>query len=293
MSISAKDVKALRDRTGAGMMDCKKALIENDGDFDLAAEWLQKKSIIKREKKADRVAAEGLIHIWANDDSTAAIVLEVNCETDFVSRNDDFVAFVHEITKTIGESGISTLDDIDKVSFDGKSVDEVLTEKTATIGEKIDLRRMARYENAAGTVGHYIHAGGQIGVLTDVEGKDEGFARDVAMHIAAMKPAYLSPDEVSEEATAQQEGIFRARLLEEGKPEKIIPRILEGQIAKWRNEHSLLEQPFVKNPDVSVRQHQDNTDGVTLKGFVRLEVGEGIEKQESNLAEEVAAQLKG
>lgn len=293
MSISAKDVKALRDRTGAGMMDCKKALQANDGDFDASVDWLQKKSIIKSEKKADRVAAEGLIHIWANDDATAAVVLEVNCETDFVSRNDDFVGFVHKMADAIGESGISSLDEVNTVSIDGRPIEEALNEKISTIGEKIELRRMMRYENAEGTIGHYIHAGGQIGVLTNVEGKDAGFARDVAMHTAAMKPSYLSPDEVDETLAAQQEDVFRVRLAEEGKPEKIIPRILQGQMAKWRNEHSLLEQPFVKNPDMSVRQHQENLGNVTIKSFFRLEVGEGIEKQESNLAAEVAEQLKG
>lgn len=292
MSISAKDVKALRDRSGAGMMDCKKALVENDGDFEAALEWLQKKSIIKSQKKADRVAAEGLVHIWKNDDATAATLVEVNCETDFVSRNADFVAFVADLTNAIGQSGISSIDELEQVSFNGKSIADALNEQIATIGENIRLRRIARLESTDGVIGSYTHAGSQIGVLTQVTGADEDFARDVSMHAAAMKPGYLAPEDVSDEAAAKQNEIFMARLKEEGKPDHIIPRIIEGQMKKWRNEYSLLEQPFVKNPDLTVRQYQ-NEQGANIQTFIRFEVGEGIEKQESNLAEEVAATLKG
>lgn len=292
MSISAKEVKALRDSSGAGMMDCKKALVENDGNFEAALVWLQKKSIIKSEKKSSRVAAEGLVHIWQNEAGTSATIIEINCETDFVSRNDDFVSFVNGLANAIGESGISSLDQLDQVTIGGKSISSVITDKISTIGENIQLRRLARLDATNGSVGCYIHAGGQIGVLTQVTGDNADAARDVSMHAAAMKPAYLSPDDVSPEAAAQQEEIFTARLKEEGKPDHIVPRILLGQMKKWRNEYSLLAQPFVKNPDLSVSQFQKEA-GVTIDAFVRFEVGEGIERVSVNLADEVAAALKG
>jgi len=294
MSISAKDVKKLRDMTGAGMMDCKKALQETDGDFDAAVEYLQKKSIIKAGKKADRVAAEGLVRVWVNSDNTDAVIVEVNSETDFVARNDQFIDLVGKVADAIGTSGITSMDELGDAMIGDQSVPDYITAQVSTIGENIKLRRFHRIANADGLVDHYIHAGDQIGVVLEVSGRPEvgAFGRDVAMHVAAMKPKYLSPDDVDEEAAAKQAEIFRAQLAEEGKPEKIIPRIMEGKMAKWRNEHSLLKQAFVKNPDISVEEFQKEQDGLTILSFVRFEVGDGIEKEETNLADEVAAQLR-
>lgn len=293
MSVSAQDVKKLRDLTSAGMMDCKKALQETDGDFDAAVEWLQVKGITKAQKKSDRVAAEGLVHIWQSDDGKAATLVEVNSETDFVARNEDFIKFVEAFTQAIGKSGAGSIEELDGVTFEGKSVAETLAARTATIGENIKLRRVARVSVDDGVLGVYIHAGSQIGVVTKVTGesgeKAEQFARDVAMHVAAMKPFYLTPEDVTEEEVVKQTEIFAALVREEGKDEKFVPKIVEGKIRKWRNDLALLEQPFVKNPELTVRKYQDELGGVKLEAFVRFEVGEGVEKQESNLADEVAA----
>lgn len=292
MSVSAKDVKRLRDMTGAGMMDCKRALQEVDGDFDAAVEYLQKKSIIKGGKKEGRIAAEGLVKFWTNEAGTEAVLLEVNCETDFVSRNDQFQAFVQEAVTAIGTSGITSIDELDQVELHGEAMPQYVLKLTATIGEKLSIRRFERVAVPEGAVGAYAHAGNQIGVLTKVTGRGDAevaeFARDVAMHIAAMKPGYLSPDDVSEEAAQKQAEIFAARLAEQGKPEHIIPRILEGQMRKWRNENALLEQAFVKNTDLTVGQLTEQLGGIQLESFLRYQVGEGIEKKADNLAEEVA-----
>jgi elongation factor Ts len=297
MSISAKDVKKLRDLTGAGMMDCKKALVETDGDVDAAVEYLQVKGMAKAKKKAGRTAAQGLVSVWTNADATAAALVEVNSETDFVARNEQFISFVDTVTTALGEAGVENIEAAESVKIDGKDLETVVQEQIATIGENIKVRRVHRFEANDGFVGTYIHHGSQVGVLVAVSGEKndttEEFARDIAMHVAAMKPAYLTPEDVSEEAAEKQAGIFHAQLIEEGKPEKIIPRIMEGKMKKWRNESSLLEQAFVKDTDLTVRQHQDQVGDVKLTGFVRFEVGEGIEKDEANLADEVAAALKG
>jgi elongation factor Ts len=296
MSISAQDVKKLRDVTGAGMMDCKKALVEVEGDFDAAVEYLQKKGMAKAAKKAGRITAEGLVHTWVSADNREAVLVEVNCETDFVSRNEQFQAFVATLTEAIGTSGITSVAELDDAKLsNGKSVPDYVAEQIAVIGENMSVRRLTRYTVGEGVIGCYIHAGGQIGVLTVVEGSasEEAaqFARDVAMHAAAMKPAYLSADEFSDEEVAKQTEIFTAQLQEEGKKEEMIPKIVAGKIRKWRNENSLLEQPFVKNPDVTVGGLMNTISGAKLIAFSRLEVGEGIEKQQTDLAAEVAATL--
>ncbi len=295
MAISAKLVKELRDMTGAGMMDCKKALVETDGDVEAAAEFLQKKGIAKAAKKAGRVAAEGLVDTWTSDDETEGVLVEINCETDFVSRNEQFQNFVAAVTKTIGDSDANTVEAALELDHDGSSLQDAIKEAIATIGENIQLRRFERFSVDEGVVAEYIHAGNQIAVLVQVEGdadKAGDFGRDVAMHIAAMNPGFLSADDIDEETAAKQEEIFTAQVHEEGKPEHIIPRIVEGKMGKWRKEQNLLDQAFVKNPDLTVAGYQDETGDVTIAGFVRYQVGEGIEKEESNLADEVA-QLQG
>lgn len=297
MAISAKLVKELRDMTGAGMMDCKKALVETDGDLEAAVEYLQVKGIAKAGKKAGRVAAEGLVDFWLAEDQKSGVLVEVNCETDFVSRNEQFQAFVGKITNAIGASDVSDVDAALELEVDGHSLADLIKENIATIGENMNLRRFERISVDNGFVAPYIHAGAQIGVLVAVEGDATDaateFGRDVAMHVAAMKPGYLSPSDVSDEDADKQAEIFAAQMKEEGKPENIIERIVTGKMSKWRNEQALLMQPFVKNPDLSVGDFQKEVGGVTLVGFTRYEVGEGIEKQEANLADEVAAQLKG
>jgi elongation factor Ts len=299
MGISAKEVKALRDRTGAGMMDCKRALEEHDGDMDASVEYLEKKGIAAAKKKSGRVAAEGLVRAWTSEDATEAVLVEINSETDFVARNDQFQNFSDKVTAAIGESDALSADELDQVDVNGKTVTAYTTETIASLGENISVRRFARFNADEGLVGTYIHAGDQIGVLVKVNSSGdadrdevEDFARDVAMHIAAMNPPYVSPSEIPDEDRSSQEEIFSAQMKEEGKPENIIPKIVNGKIKKWESEVSLLQQPFVKDTDKTVADYQDAFGGVSIEEFVRFQVGEGIEKQESDLRKEVAEQLK-
>ena len=299
MAVTAQDVKKLREMSGAGMMDCKKALVETGGDFDDAMEYLQKKGMAAAAKKADRVAAEGLIQDWTSEDGSRGVLVEVNCETDFVARNDQFQQFVEKAARLIGRSDVGSIEELDQVEAEGgQNLEAYTTAQVATIGENIQIRRFERFEADGGVVGSYIHAGGQIGVLVklsvDGEASEETqeLARDIAMHVAAMNPAYLSPDDVPEDVAQQQSEIFGAQVKNEGKPENIIPKIVEGKMRKWRNERSLLEQAFVKDTDQSVGKLAKAA-GVTVTDFARFEVGEGIEKQESNLADEVAQLQKG
>lgn len=302
MAITAQQVKQLREMSGAGMMDCKKALQETGGDIDEALVFLQKKGSAAAAKKAGRTAAEGLVQTRLSDDGKEGVLAEINCETDFVARNDLFQGFVDTITDTINVSKASTIEELMEVKVVGedKTVGAYAQEQVSTIGEKIDVRRFERLACANGLVEAYIHAGGQIGVLVAVsnpQGVDQGlvseFARDVAMHVAAMKPPYLRPEEIPAEAAAAYEEILAARAKESGKPDAIIPKIISGQMSKWRAESTLLNQPFVKDSDVTVAQLQDRLEGVQIERFIRFEVGEGIEKkQEKSLSEEVAEQLR-
>ncbi len=303
MAISAKDVKELRDLSGAGIMDCKKALQETDGDLDEALAFLQKKGAAAAEKKASRTAAEGLVETWLNEDSTEAVLVEVNCETDFVSQNEQFGDFVDKIATTVGVSRASSTEELDDVQVVGtdKSVADYTAEQVTVIGENIKTRRFVRYQVEQGAIGAYVHAGGQIGVLVQVdapEGADreslEKLGRDVAMHVAAMSPGYLDEDQIPEEDEAAQREILKAQAEEMDKPESVIDKIVTGRLAKWRGENVLLKQPFVKDPDLSVGELVDKVDGASIASFVRFEVGEGIEKgDEKSLSEEVAEQLRG
>jgi elongation factor Ts len=295
MTITAKLVKELREKTGAGMMDCKKALVETDGDVSAAVEFLQKKGMAAAAKKAGRVAGEGRVAGWVSSEGTSAVLIEVNCETDFVSKNERFETFANELAAIIGQSDAVDVDSALTVSHEGISVSERIAEQISTIGEKIQLRRMTRVVQPEGIIGQYIHGGSQLGVLVDVRsdgGAEVGgvrqFARDIAMQVAAMNPFYLSEDEIPAADRAKQEEILSARALESGKPEKIIPRIVEGQLTKWRRESTLLDQPFIKDNDVTVAKLQDSIEGIRILKFIRFRVGEGIEKQEANLAAEVA-----
>lgn len=301
MAISAKDVKELRQISGAGIMDCKRALQETDGDLDEALAYLQKKGEAAAEKKAARTAAEGLVDVWLNDDQTEAVLVEVNCETDFVSQNDKFQNFVSQIAETVGTSKVSSVEELEETTVPGtdSTVADFTASHISSIGENIKVRRFVRFDVDQGLIGAYIHAGGQIGVLVELdapEGADrdelDALARDVAMHVAAMNPKYLREDDIPEADEAAQRDILMAQAKEMDKPESILERIVSGKLAKWRSENVLLTQPFVKDSDQTVGEILDDTDGATLASFTRYEVGEGIEKDEKSLGEEVAEQLR-
>ncbi|ELE9360687.1 TPA: translation elongation factor Ts [Staphylococcus aureus] len=291
-TISAKLVKELREKTGAGMMDCKKALTETDGDIDKAIDYLREKGIAKAAKKADRIAAEGLVHVETKGND--AVIVEINSETDFVARNEGFQELVKEIANQVLDTKAETVEALMETTLpNGKSVDERIKEAISTIGEKLSVRRFAiRTKTDNDAFGAYLHMGGRIGVLTVVEGStDEEAARDVAMHIAAINPKYVSSEQVSEEEINHEREVLKQQALNEGKPENIVEKMVEGRLRKYLQEICTVDQDFVKNPDVTVEAFL-KTKGGKLVDFVRYEVGEGMEKREENFADEVKGQMK-
>ncbi len=291
-TISAKLVKELREKTGAGMMDCKKALTETDGDIDKAIDYLREKGIAKAAKKADRIAAEGLVHVETKGND--AVIVEINSETDFVARNEGFQELVKEIANQVLDTKAETVEALMETTLpNGKSVDERIKEAILTIGEKLSVRRFAiRTKTDNDAFGAYLHMGGRIGVLTVVEGStDEEAARDVAMHIAAINPKYVSSEQVSEEEINHEKEVLKQQALNEGKPENIVEKMVEGRLRKYLQEICAVDQDFVKNPDVTVEAFL-KTKGGKLVDFVRYEVGEGMEKREENFADEVKGQMK-
>ncbi|HDC7429343.1 TPA: elongation factor Ts [Staphylococcus aureus] len=291
-TISAKLVKELREKTGAGMMDCKKALTETDGDIDKAIDYLREKGIAKAAKKADRIAAEGLVHVETKGND--AVIVEINSETDFVARNEGFQELVKEIANQVLDTKAETVEALMETTLpNGKSVDERIKEAISTIGEKLSVRRFAiRTKTDNDAFGAYLHMGGRIGVLTIVEGStDEEAARDVAMHIAAINPKYVSSEQVSEEEINHEREVLKQQALNEGKPENIVEKMVEGRLRKYLQEICAVDQDFVKNPDVTVEAFL-KTKGGKLVDFVRYEVGEGMEKREENFADEVKGQMK-
>ncbi|MCC0823932.1 translation elongation factor Ts [Staphylococcus aureus] len=291
-TISAKLVKELREKTGAGMMDCKKALTETDGDIDKAIDYLREKGIAKAAKKADRIAAEGLVHVETKGND--AVIVEINSETDFVARNEGFQELVKEIANQVLDTKAETVEALMETTLpNGKSVDERIKEAISTIGEKLSVRRFAiRTKTDNDAFGAYLHMGGRIGVLTVVEGStDEEAARDVAMHIAAINPKYVSSEQVSEEEINHEREVLKQQSLNEGKPENIVEKMVEGRLRKYLQEICAVDQDFVKNPDVTVEAFL-KTKGGKLVDFVRYEVGEGMEKREENFADEVKGQMK-
>lgn len=291
-TISAKLVKELREKTGAGMMDCKKALTETDGDIDKAIDYLREKGIAKAAKKADRIAAEGLVHVETKGND--AVIVEINSETDFVARNEGFQGLVKEIANQVLDTKAETVEALMETTLpNGKSVDERIKEAISTIGEKLSVRRFAiRTKTDNDAFGAYLHMGGRIGVLTVVEGStDEEAARDVAMHIAAINPKYVSSEQVSEEEINHEREVLKQQALNEGKPENIVEKMVEGRLRKYLQEICAVDQDFVKNPDVTVEAFL-KTKGGKLVDFVRYEVGEGMEKREENFADEVKGQMK-
>ncbi|EOB8201949.1 translation elongation factor Ts [Staphylococcus aureus] len=291
-TISAKLVKELREKTGAGMMDCKKALTETDGDIDKAIDYLREKGIAKAAKKADRIAAEGLVHVETKGND--AVIVEINSETDFVARNEGFQELVKEIANQVLDTKAETVEALMETTLpNGKSVDERIKEAISTIGEKLSVRRFAiRTKTDNDAFGAYLHMGGRIGVLTVVEGStDEEAARDVAMHIAAINPKYVSSEQVSEEEINHEREVLKQQALNEGKPENIVEKMVEGRLRKYLQEICAVDQDFVKNPDVTVEAFLKTKCG-KLVDFVRYEVGEGMEKREENFADEVKGQMK-
>ncbi len=291
-TISAKLVKELREKTGAGMMNCKKALTETDDDIDKAIDYLREKGIAKAAKKADRIAAEGLVHVETKGND--AVIVEINSETDFVARNEGFQELVKEIANQVLDTKAETVEALMETTLpNGKSVDERIKEAISTIGEKLSVRRFAiRTKTDNDAFGAYLHMGGRIGVLTVVEGStDEEAARDVAMHIAAINPKYVSSEQVSEEEINHEREVLKQQALNEGKPENIVEKMVEGRLRKYLQEICAVDQDFVKNPDVTVEAFL-KTKGGKLVDFVRYEVGEGMEKREENFADEVKGQMK-
>ena len=286
----AQLVKDLRERTGAGMMDCKKALEACENNIDKAIDWLRENGIAKAAKKGDRVAAEGLTKIYV--EGNKAILLELNSETDFVAKNEQFLEILDKIAVAILNSGVKTVDEALNVSVDGETINDVIINATATIGEKITLRRFEILEKADDQeFVSYSHMGGRIGVIEVVKGNDsEGVASQVAMHIAATNPRYLDETQIDPEVLKHEEEVLTKEALNEGKPANIVENMVKGRIAKFKKEICLLDQQFVVNPDFTVSQVLSDN-GLEIVSYARYEVGEGIEKEEVNFAEEVAAQL--
>lgn len=289
--ISAKQVKELRDMTGVGMMDAKNALVAVEGDLDKAIDFLREKGLSSAAKKAGRIAAEGMTATYV-DGNTAALI-ELNAETDFVSKNEQFQELVATVVKAIAEGKPASLEDALAMEVNGQSIADLITENTNKIGEKLSLRRFELLEKTdADSFGEYIHAGGRIGVLTLVTGStDDEAAKDIAMHVAAINPKYVSRDDVSEEEYAHEEKIQTEIALNEGKPANIVEKMIKGRMNKYLSEISLNDQPFVKDGDQKVSDYVASKGGKVEK-FVRYEVGEGMEKRQENFADEVAAQMK-
>lgn len=288
--ISAKDVNELRSQTGAGMMDCKKALTECNGDMQAAIDWLREKGIAKAAKKADRIAAEGLANIFT--EGNKAVILEVNCETDFVTKNSEFVEMIENIGKAILNSNAQNLDEIMELDVEGQTVNEYIIAKTAKIGEKLSLRRAMLVEkNDDENFGAYLHMGGKIAVLTVVEGATSEVAREVAMQAAAMNPSYLSREDVPEDVIAKEREVLKEQAINEGKTPEIAEKMVNGRIEKFYKENCLIHQAFVKDGDIDVETYVKNNGGV-VKKMIRYEVGEGMEKRNENFAEEVAKQIE-
>jgi len=294
MAITAGQVKELREKTGVGMMECKKALSESDGEMEKAVLWLRERGMSRAQKKAGRVTAEGLVGMLLNDNQTAGVVLEVNCETDFVSKNDDFKKFVADAAKLALDNKVTDVKELGSIAMaSGKSVADTLTDMIATIGENLQLRRVACLQVDDGIVAGYIHMGGGIGTLVGLKGtKNEGLAKDLAMHIAAASPRYLTSDQVDVTELEQEKELAKKKLLEEGKPENMIEKIMSGQMKKFYKEVCLIEQAFVKDPKSSIKQLLEAEGSASIAGFQRFQLGEGIEKKSDNFADEVKSLTK-
>ncbi len=291
--VSASLVKELREKTGAGMMDCKKVLTETDGDMEKAIDLLRERGIAKAAKKSGRVAAEGLVEGYIAENGKVGAIVEVNSETDFVAKNEEFKTFVADVARQVVEKNPATVEDLlaqESIAVAGKTVNEVLIDKIATIGENLNIRRFARFETE-GLVEKYIHGDGKIAVLVNMKKGTADVAKDVCMQIAAARAEFVTREQVPAERVAKEKEILKAQTMNEGKPEAIAERIVEGRIGKFFGEICLVEQEFVKNPDIKVEQLLKEKDAEVVE-FARFEKGEGIEKKEENFAEEVMKQIK-
>jgi elongation factor Ts len=290
MKIPPSMVKELRERTGAGMMECKKALVETGGDMDAAVEQLRKSGLAMADKKAARVASEGKIMLAQSDDGARAVLVEVNSETDFVAKDDNFLAFAQRVANEALELAGTDVDELLARTVDGTTLEEARQALVAKIGENIQVRRMAALESSD-HIGSYVH-GGRIGVLVELDGGDAELAKDIAMHVAAMNPAYVSAEDVPADVLDKEKEILTAQAQDSGKPLEIIEKMVTGRLRKHLGEITLMGQPFVKDGDVTVGKLLEGR-GATVKGFIRLAVGEGIEKKEENFADEVMQQVSG
>jgi elongation factor Ts len=304
--ITAQMVKELRERTGAGMMDCKKALSESNGDSEKAVEILREKGLAAAAKKAGRIAAEGLVKTYISEDGKTASIVEVNCETDFVAVNEDFVAFADNVAKQAAITNANAIEELVEEKYiagEGKTVQETVNELIAKIGENMAVRRFKKLAVEHGVIASYIHGGGRIGVLVKLECEKDSdvlgvVAKDIAMQVAATNPLFLNRDAVDNEALEKEKEIYRVQALNEGKPEKIVEKMVVGRVQKYYKENCLVEQVWVKNSDLTIEKYlQEKSKEVgapiTVATFVRFEKGEGIEKKEENFAEEVQKQMQG
>ena len=291
MEVTASMVKNLRELTGAGMMDCKKALAETNGNMDEAVNYLREKGIAKSAKKESRIAAEGLANIYV--DGNKAVILEVNSETDFVSKNEEFISMIDTIGATLLKSDVTTVEEAKNLATPDETIGELIVNKTAKIGEKLSLRRFAIVtKNDDEFFGSYIHMGGKIAALTVIKGESEEVAKDVAMQAAAMKPLYCFPSEVPADVLDNERNVLKEQAMNEGKPQDIALKMVEGRIKKFYKEICLAEQAFIKDGDLSVEKYVTNNGG-EIVSMIRYEVGEGMEKRNDNFAEEVMNQVKG
>ncbi|MFR5263873.1 translation elongation factor Ts [Clostridium sp.] len=296
--ISAKMVKELREKTSAGMMDCKKALTETNGDMEKAVEFLREKGLAAAAKKSGRIAAEGIVKTYVSEDKKKGAIIELNCETDFVAINEEFVGFAGEIAKLVAEKELNTVEEVLAADLAGKTVQDTLTELIAKIGENMNLRRVERFSAESGLVQEYIHGGGRIGVMVELACDNTSdvlvqLAKDVAMQIAAANPLFLSEADVDAKSLETEREVYRAQALNEGKPEKIVEKMVEGRIKKYFKEVCLLDQQWVKNGDMTISKLLEEKSKeigapVSIVRYARFERGEGIEKKEENFAEEVA-----
>lgn len=288
--IDAKSVAELRAKTGAGMMDCKKALTETNGNMEAAIDYLREKGIAKAAKKESRIAAEGLANVYI--DGNKAVILEVNSETDFVSKNEEFTGMLDTIGQTVLNSDAKTLEDVLNLSCEDGTINDLVVAKTAKIGEKLSLRRVEVVNKKDDeTFGSYLHMGGKIAVLTVLSGSNEEVAKDVAMQAAAMKPEYVTESEIPEDRIEREKAIFKEQAINEGKPADIAEKMVTGRLKKFFKEICLVSQPFIKDGDVDVQTYVKNNGGSVLS-MIRFEVGEGMEKRNDNFAEEVMNQIK-
>jgi elongation factor Ts len=294
MAISAALVKELRERTGAGMMECKKALVDTEGDIEAAIEAMRKSGQAKAAKKAGRTAAEGVVVIKIDDEGKRGVVVEVNCETDFVAKDANFAAFADTIAHRALETAVAdvvALGNLPVGAGDDTTVSQAREALVAKIGENVQVRRLVRFDEVSGVLHSYRH-GARIAVVVEMEGGDRVLGKDIAMHIAASNPMCVSAEDVPTEVLAKEKEIFRVQALESGKPENIVDKIVEGRVRKYLEEVTLLGQAFVKDPDITVEKLLKQAGAKVLR-FARLEVGEGVDKKEENFADEVMAQVRG